>query len=95
MPCKKNTKKLLKTIYLSIFYSGIKIFLKGVERKSLQESKTAGFNMADTSISMPSGMGGLMRYSEEYQSKFPISPASVIVFVFLIIGFRILLSFIY
>ncbi|MBI3623172.1 preprotein translocase subunit Sec61beta [Candidatus Pacearchaeota archaeon] len=51
--------------------------------------------MADTSINMPSGYGGLMRYSEEYETKFPLSPASIIVFAALIIGFRVLLSVIY
>jgi preprotein translocase subunit Sec61beta len=48
--------------------------------------------MADSSIQMPSGMGGLMRYSDEYESRFPISPVHVIGFVILIIGLRIALS---
>lgn len=44
--------------------------------------------MADK-ISMPAGFGGLMRYDEEYQSKFNIKPLHVIVFIVLIILFRI------
>ncbi|HLC78730.1 MAG TPA: preprotein translocase subunit Sec61beta [Candidatus Nanoarchaeia archaeon] len=51
--------------------------------------------MADTNISMPSGMGGLLRYSEEYESKFPIKPSGVIVFAILLVCFRIFLSWIY
>jgi preprotein translocase subunit Sec61beta len=50
--------------------------------------------MADSSINVPSGFGGLMRYSEEYETRFSIKPAHVIVFVVLIIGFRIALSLI-
>jgi preprotein translocase subunit Sec61beta len=34
--------------------------------------------MADNSIRMPSGSGGLVRYSEEYKSKIKIKPAHVI-----------------
>ena len=44
--------------------------------------------MADK-ISMPSGFGGLMRYDEEYQSRFMINPAHVIGFVIVIILFVI------
>ncbi|MBI2045324.1 preprotein translocase subunit Sec61beta [Candidatus Pacearchaeota archaeon] len=51
--------------------------------------------MADTSISMPGGFGGLMRYNEEYDTKFSLKPAYVIVFVVLIIAFRVFLSVIY
>ena len=29
-------------------------------------------------MSMPAGFGGLMRYKEEYNSKFKISPAGVV-----------------
>ncbi|MFH1327111.1 MAG: preprotein translocase subunit Sec61beta [archaeon] len=45
--------------------------------------------MADTGIQMPGGFGGLMRYSEEYESKFPLKPIHVIAFVVLIIAFRV------
>ncbi len=51
--------------------------------------------MADNKISMPSGFGGLMRYDEEYESKFPLKPTHIIAFVILIIGFRIGLSLFY
>jgi len=43
--------------------------------------------MADNKISMPGAFGGLIRYDEEYESKFMISPIHVIVFVILIILF--------
>lgn len=48
--------------------------------------------MVDTGVQMPGGFGGLMRYSEEYESKFPLKPVYVIAFVVLIIGFRVGLS---
>ncbi len=48
--------------------------------------------MADTSLNMPSGFGGLMRYNEEYDTKFKLKPVHVIGFVVLIIAFRVLLS---
>ncbi len=34
--------------------------------------------MADNSMSMPAGFGGLMRYNEEYDSKFKFGPGAVI-----------------
>ena len=51
--------------------------------------------MADTSISMPGGFGGLMRYSEEYDTKFSLKPTHVIAFIVLIMVFRVLLPVIY
>jgi len=43
--------------------------------------------MADK-ISMPGGsFGGLMRYDEEYKSKFMISPQQVVGFIILVILF--------
>jgi len=51
--------------------------------------------MADTNISMPGGFGGLMRYNEEYDTKFSLKPVHVIAFIILIIGFRVALSVIY
>ncbi|MEM2956326.1 MAG: preprotein translocase subunit Sec61beta [Candidatus Pacearchaeota archaeon] len=36
-------------------------------------------------ISMPSGMGGLMRYFDEYKSKIQIKPTYVIAFVIILI----------
>jgi preprotein translocase subunit Sec61beta len=41
---------------------------------------------------MPAGFGGLMRYNEEYKSKFNLSPGHVIGFVVLVILFVILLK---
>jgi len=47
------------------------------------------------SVNMPSGFGGLMRYGEEYASKFPLKPTHVILFIILIIAFRVLLGMFY
>jgi len=43
--------------------------------------------MAKDNINMPAGFGGLMRYNEEYKSKFMFKPSNVIVFIILIIIF--------
>lgn len=43
--------------------------------------------MADNKIQMPGVFGGLMRYDEEYESKFKISPVHVIVYVVALILF--------
>ncbi|MEK6928524.1 MAG: preprotein translocase subunit Sec61beta [Nanoarchaeota archaeon] len=43
--------------------------------------------MADNKISMPGAFGGLMRYDEEYKSRFMIGPGTVIGFIILIIIF--------
>jgi len=40
--------------------------------------------MADP-ISTPSGMGGLMRFNEEYPSKFQISPELVVVLIAIVV----------
>ncbi len=48
--------------------------------------------MADSGINVPSGLGGLVRFKEEYESKFNLKPMHVIIFVILIIAFRIALS---
>lgn len=48
--------------------------------------------MADNKISMPGAFGGLVRYDEEYESKFMITPMHVIVFVVLIILFVVLMK---
>ncbi|MFC1682305.1 hypothetical protein ACFL0X_01670 [Nanoarchaeota archaeon] len=45
--------------------------------------------MADNKVSLPGGFGGLTRYSEEYDSKFNLKPTHIIVFIILIIIFRI------
>ena len=49
--------------------------------------------MADNRIQMPAGFGGLMRFDEEYQSKLSLKPDHVIIFIMLIIVFRIFLEF--
>ncbi|MAG02808.1 hypothetical protein CMI42_05715 [Candidatus Pacearchaeota archaeon] len=38
---------------------------------------------------LPGGFGGLMRFSEEYTSKINLKPTHVIIFIILIIMFRI------
>lgn len=43
--------------------------------------------MADNKISMPGSFGGLMRYDEEYQSRFMLTPWQVIGFVVLVVLF--------
>lgn len=47
------------------------------------------------SVNMPAGFGGLMRFSEEYESKFNLKPTHVILFIILIIAFRIFLGMFY
>ena len=51
--------------------------------------------MANNSINLPSGFGGLVRFNEEYDSKFNLKPVHVIVFVAVIVAFRIFLGFWY
>ncbi len=41
----------------------------------------------DNTINMPGGFGGLMRYNEEYPSRFMLNPKHVIIFIILIILF--------
>lgn len=48
--------------------------------------------MADNKINMPGGMGGLMRYDEEYTSKFMISPTQVVILLILIALFALALK---
>jgi len=43
-------------------------------------------------ISTPSGMGGLMRFDEEYPSKFQISPEQVIILTATVIIAMILIK---
>jgi preprotein translocase subunit Sec61beta len=45
--------------------------------------------MANNSVNMPAGFGGLTRYKEEYDSVFNLRPTHVIIFIILIIAFRI------
>jgi len=51
--------------------------------------------MADNAINMPSGFGGLMRYKEEYESRFNLKPSHIILFIALIILFRVGLGLFY
>jgi preprotein translocase subunit Sec61beta len=48
--------------------------------------------MADNALNMPSGMGGLTRFKEEYQSKFNLKPTHVVAFVVSLVVFRIVLQ---
>mgnify|MGYP001557918633 CR=1 FL=1 len=48
--------------------------------------------MAENKISMPGAFGGLMRYDEEYQSRFMISPTQVVGFIVAIMIFVIALK---
>ena len=47
---------------------------------------------SDNKIHMPAGFGGLMRYDEEYETKFRLKPIHVIAFVILIVLFRVALA---
>lgn len=47
--------------------------------------------MADDRIQMPSGMGGLVRYFEDYKSKIEFKPVWVVVFIIGVILIEILL----
>lgn len=51
--------------------------------------------MADQQVNLPAGFGGLMRFGEEYESKFNLKPSHVIIFVALIVAFRLGLEFIF
>jgi len=46
-------------------------------------------------VNLPGGFGGLVRYNEEYPSKFNLKPTYVIVFIVLILLFRVSLGIIY
>jgi preprotein translocase subunit Sec61beta len=48
--------------------------------------------MADQSINLPSGFGGLMRFTEEYTSVITLKPFHVILFAGMIIAFRVFLG---
>jgi len=47
--------------------------------------------MAQERVSMPSSMGGLVRYFDEYKSKFELKPGHVIILVAIVILIEILL----
>lgn len=46
----------------------------------------------DNRVQMPGGFGGLMRFREEYDSKINLKPTHVIIFIILIIIFRVFLG---
>ena len=48
--------------------------------------------MADNKIHMPGSFGGLMRYDEEYTSKFMLTPTQVIGFIVAIMVFVVALK---
>ncbi len=50
---------------------------------------------SDNKINLPGGFGGLMRYSEEYNSYINLKPVHVVIFVMLIVAFRIIMPFIF
>ena len=43
-------------------------------------------------VSMPAGFGGLMRYKEEYKSRFMLKPAHVIGFIIVVVLFVVALN---
>ena len=47
--------------------------------------------MADNRISMPQGMGGLVRYFDEYKSKIKFKPGHIIVLCVVVIVIMVLL----
>ena len=47
----------------------------------------------DGKISMPGSFGGLMRYDEEYKSRFMLGPMQVIAFLILVVLFVMALKF--
>ena len=49
--------------------------------------------MAANKITMPSGMGGIVRYSEESTSKITFTPIVVILFIIGVIVLEIILHF--
>lgn len=51
--------------------------------------------MADNKIQMPGVFGGLMRYDDEYKSKFMFNPSAVIGFVVAIIVLVVALKLIW
>ncbi len=48
----------------------------------------------ENKVHLPGGFGGLMRYQDEYESKFYLKPMHVVAFIILIIGMRIALPLI-
>ncbi|MEM3116508.1 MAG: hypothetical protein QXD63_01075 [Candidatus Pacearchaeota archaeon] len=51
--------------------------------------------MAENTIQIPSGFGGLMRFKEEYESKIILNPIHVIAMIIFVIILRVSLEFIF
>jgi preprotein translocase subunit Sec61beta len=51
--------------------------------------------MANDKISMPSGMGGLVRYFDDYKSKIELKPGHVIVLAVMVIIIMLILHAFY
>ena len=51
--------------------------------------------MSDNKIHMPGMFGGLMRYDEEYNSRFMLTPMQVIGFLIVITIFVLILKFMF
>ena len=49
----------------------------------------------DNKINLPGGFGGLMRYGEEFESYINLKPTHVVIFIILIVAFRILMPLIF
>lgn len=49
--------------------------------------------MADQGFRMPSGSGGLVRYSDEYKSKVQLKPVHVIIIISIVVAAEIILKF--
>ena len=67
------------TIYKSIGIRKINVNLKERFKKKFH---FLFFNMGNK-IQMPSGMGGLVRYYDEYKSKLEFKPGTIILFIVL------------
>lgn len=48
--------------------------------------------MADERVQLPSGMGGLVRYFDDYKSKIMFKPEHVVAFIVLVIVIEIILQ---
>ncbi len=46
----------------------------------------------DNKVSMPGVFGGLVRYDEEYKSRFMLSPAHVLAFIVVIVVFVVVMK---
>ncbi len=49
----------------------------------------------ENKIHLPGGFGGLMRFQDEYESKFYFKPGHVVAFIIFIIGLRIALPLVF